>query len=69
MNLKHLITPKNGDGSIDHLYVPAAKAIAELAGERVETQLRKLYVQTNKLEKESATAGLQLVSLIQCPNG
>ena len=61
MNLKHLITPKNDDGSIDHRHVPMAKAIAELAGERVEAQLRKLYVETNKLEKESATAGLQLV--------
>ena len=61
MNLKHLITPKNDDGSIDHRYVPIAKAIAELAGKRVEAQLYKLYVETNKLEKESATAGLQLV--------
>ena len=61
MSLRQLITPKNDDGSIDHRYVPIAKAIAELAGERVETQLRKLYVATNNLEKESAPAGLQLV--------
>ena len=61
MNLRQRITPKNDDGSIDHRYVPIAKAIAELAGERVETQLRKLYVATNNLEKESASAGLQLV--------
>ena len=61
MNLRQQITPKNDDGSIDHRYVPVAKAIAELAGERVEAQLRKLYVETNNLEKESATAGLQLV--------
>ena len=61
MNLRQQITPKNDDGSIDHRYVPIAKAIAEQAGERVEAQLRKLYVETNKLEKESATAGLQLV--------
>ena len=61
MNLKHLITPKNDDGSIDHRYVPIAKVIAELAGERVEAQLHKLYLETNKLEKEAATAGLQLV--------
>ena len=56
MNLRQQITPKNDDGSIDHRYVPIAKAIAEHAGERVEAQLRKLYVETNKLEKESATA-------------
>ena len=43
MNLRKLITPKNEDGSIDHRYVPIAKAIAELAGERVEAQLRKLF--------------------------
>ena len=61
MNLKHLITPKNDDGSIDHRYVPVAKAIVELAGERVEAQLHKLYLETNQLEKESASAGLQLV--------
>ena len=61
MNLRQQITPKNDDGSIDHRYVPIAKAIAELAGERVEAQLRKLYVATNNLEKESASAGLQLV--------
>ena len=50
MRLKQLITPKNDDGSIDHRYVPIAKAIAELAGERVETQLRKLYVAINNFE-------------------
>ena len=61
MNLRQQITPKNDDGSIDHRYVPIAKAIAELAGERVETQLRKLYVATNNFEKESASAVLQLV--------
>ena len=61
MNLKHLITPKNDDGSIDHRYFPAAKAIAELAGKRVEAQLRKLFVATHNLEAESASAGLQLV--------
>ena len=61
MNLRQQITPKNDNGSIDHRYVPIAKAIAELAGKRVEAQLHKLYVETNKLEKESATAGLQLV--------
>ena len=56
MNLRQQITPKNDNGSIDHRYVPIAKAIAELAVERVETQLRKLYVATNNLEKESASA-------------
>ncbi|ABB34547.1 hypothetical protein Syncc9605_0778 [Synechococcus sp. CC9605] len=61
MKLNHLISPKNDDRSIDHRYVPAAKAIAELAGKRVEAQLHKLYVETNRLEKESASAGLQLV--------
>ena len=61
MSLRQQISPKNDDGSIDHRYVPIAKAIAELAGERVETQLRKLYVATNNFEKESASAGLQLV--------
>ena len=39
MSLRQQITPKNDDGSINHRYVPIAKAIAELAGERVETQL------------------------------
>ena len=61
MNLRQQITPKNDDGSIDHRYVPIAKAIAELAGERVEAQLRKLFIGTHNLEKESASAGLQLV--------
>ena len=66
MNLRQQYTPKNNEGSIDHRYVPIVKAIAELAGERVEAQLRKLYVETYKLEKESATAGLQLVIALFC---
>ena len=41
MNLRQQITPKNDDGSIDHRYVPIAKAITELAGERVEAQLKE----------------------------
>ena len=61
MNLKQLITPKNEDGSIDHRYTPIAQSIADLAGERVEAQLRKLYSATSDLEKEYASAGLQLV--------
>ena len=61
MNLKHLITPKNDDGSIDHRYISKAQSIVDLAGERVEAQLRKLYAATSNLEKESASAGLQLV--------
>ena len=61
MNLKQLITPKNEDGSIDHRYIPTAQSIIDLAGERVEAQLRKLYAATTSLEKESASAGLQLV--------
>ena len=61
MNLKQLITPKNEDGSVDHRYIPIAQSIVELAGERVEAQLRKLYAATSDLEKESASAGLQLV--------
>ena len=61
MNLKQLITPKNEDGSIDHRYIPIAQSIVDLAGERVEAQLRKLYATTNNLESESAFAGLQLV--------
>ena len=61
MNLKQLITPKNEDGSIDHRYIPIAQSIVDLAGERVEAQLRELYAATNNLEKESASAGLQLV--------
>ncbi len=61
MNLKQLITPKNEDGSIDHRYTSIAQSIADLAGERVEAQLRKLYSATSDLEKESASAGLQLV--------
>ena len=61
MNLEKQITPKNNDGSIDHRYVLIAKAIVDLAGERVEAQLRKLFIGTHNLEKESATAGLQLV--------
>lgn len=61
MNLKQLITPKNEDGSVDHRYIPIAQSIVDLAGERVEAQLRKLYATTTNLEKESASAGLQLV--------
>jgi len=61
MNLKQLITPKNEDGSVDHRYIPIAQSIVDLAGERVEAQLRKLYAATTDLEKESASAGLQLV--------
>ena len=61
MDLKHLITPKNDDGSIDHRYISKAQSIVDLAGERVEAQLRKLYAATTNLEKESASAGLQLV--------
>ena len=61
MNLEKQITPKNNDGSIDHRYVPIAKAIVDLAGKRVEAQLRKLFIGTHNLEKESASAGLQLV--------
>ena len=61
MNLKQLITPKNKDGRIDHRYISIAQSIADLAGERVEAQLQKLYSATNNLEKESASAGLQLV--------
>ena len=61
MNLEKQITPKNSDGSIDHRYVPIAKAIVNLVGERVEAQLRKLLIGTHNLEKESASAGLQLV--------
>ena len=36
MNLKHLITPKNEDGSVDRRYIPIAQSIVDLAGERVE---------------------------------
>lgn len=61
MNLKQLITPKNDDGSINHKYTRLAGSIAELAGERVASQLHKLFVETHNLEKESAAAGLQLV--------
>ena len=61
MELKHLITPKNEDGSVDHRYIPIAQSIVDLAGERVEAQLWKLYAATSNLEKESASAGLQLV--------
>ena len=61
MNLKQLITPKNEDGSVDHRYIPIAQSIIDLAGEGVEGQLRKLYAATTNLEKESASAGLQLV--------
>ena len=61
MNLKQLITPKNDDGSVDHRYIPIAQSIIDLAGEGVEAQLRKLYAATTNLEKESASAGLQLV--------
>ena len=61
MNLKQLITPKNEDGSVDHRYIPIAQSIVDLAGERVEAQLRKLYATTTNLERESASAGLQLV--------
>ena len=61
MNLTQLITPKNDEGSIDHRYVMIAQSIVDLAGDRVETQLRKLFIGTHSLESESASAGLQLV--------
>ena len=61
MNLEQIITPKNENGSVDHRYIPIARSIVELAGERVEVQLRKLFSATTNLEKESASAGLQLV--------
>ena len=61
MDLKQLITLKNDDGSVNHRYIPIAQSIVDLAGERVEAQLRKLYAATSDLEKESASAGLQLV--------
>ena len=61
MDLKQLITPKNDDGSVNHRYIPIAQSIVDLAGERVEAQLRRLYAATSNLEKESASAGLQLV--------
>lgn len=61
MNLKQLIMPNNEDGSFDHRYIPIAQSIVDLAGERVEAQLRKTYDVTNNLEKESASAGLLLV--------
>ncbi|MDB4623445.1 hypothetical protein OAE36_02105 [bacterium] len=68
MSLRQLITPRNDDGSIAHRYIPIAKAITELAGEGVETQLQKLYVATTNLEKESAPAGLQLcIALFSVP--
>ena len=57
MDLKHLITPKNDGGSLDHRYISIAQSIVDLAGERVEAQLRKLCATTNNLEKESASAG------------
>ena len=61
MNLEQIITPKNENGSVDHRYIPIAQSIVELAGERVEVQLRKIFSATTNLEKESASAGLQLV--------
>ena len=61
MNLQQLVTPKNDDGSLDHRYVPIAKSIVRLAGDRVEAQLRKLFIGTHNLEAESASAGLQLI--------
>ena len=61
MNLQQLITPKHDDGSLNHRYVPIAQSIVNLAGERVEAQLRKLFIGIHNLEKESAFAGLQLV--------
>ena len=61
MDLKQLITPKNDDGNVNHRYIPIAQSIVDLAGERVEAQLRRLYAATSNLEKESASAGLQLV--------
>ena len=69
MNLKQLITPTNEDGSVDHRYIPIAQSIVDRAGGQLEAQLRKLYTATINLEKESASAGLQLViALFSIPN-
>ena len=66
MNLEKQITPKNSVGSIDYRYVPITKAIVNLAGERVQVQLRKLFIRTHNLEKESTSVGLQLVIALFC---
>ena len=60
MNLKQLITPKNEDGSIDHRYIPIAQSIIDLAGERVEAQLRKLYAAKTGVERMQVNVRLSI---------
>ena len=52
MDLKQLITPKNDDGNVNHRYIPIAQSIVDLAGERVEAQLRRLFAATSVLISE-----------------
>ena len=60
MNLKHLITPKNDDRSIDHRYQSISNQICGLAGEKCLAKLKEFYEKTSKLESEHAAAAIHL---------
>ena len=61
MDLKHLITPKNEDGSIDHRYQSISNQICGLAGEQCLAKLKEFYEQTSKLESEHVGPAVHLV--------
>ena len=60
MDLKHLITPKNEYGSIDHRYQSISNQICGLAGEKCLAKLKEFYEKTSKLESEHAAAAIYL---------
>ena len=61
MDLKHLITPKNEDGSIDHRYKSITNEICGLAGEKCLAKLEEFYDKTSKLEAEHVGPAVHLV--------
>jgi len=61
MKLKHLIVPKNDDGSVDQRYQSIANQICTLAGEKCLEKLEEFYEKTSKLESEHVGPALHLV--------
>ena len=61
MDLKHLITPKNDDGSIDNRYQSISNQICGLAGEKCLEKLKEFYEKTSKLESEHVGPAVHLV--------
>ena len=61
MDLKHLITPKNDDGSIDNRYQSISNQICGLAGEKCLAKLKEFYEKTSKLESEHVGPAVHLV--------